>query len=65
MTHDPAPVETGPDMDPAVVAAVTVAAEAVLRRAPIGEVLASPENRWRFSGRWFTPHHITRRQRPF
>ena len=52
-----------PQPDGEVLAVLTAAAEQLLR--PVAVVVdETPANPWRFSGRWFTKHHITRRDRP-
>ena len=52
-----------PQPDGEVLAVIAAAAEQLLR--PVAVVSAEvPANPWRFSGRWFTKHHITRRDRP-
>ena len=57
-------ISTRPEPDPEIVAIITAAAEQLLR--PTAVVTSAPEaNPWRFSGRWFTKHHVTRRDRPF
>ena len=52
-----------PQPDAEVLAIITAAAEQLLRPTAV-EVAAVPDNPWRFSGRWFTKHHVTRRDRP-
>lgn len=53
-----------PQPDGEVLAVITAAAEQLLR--PVAVVVSdeAPANPWRFSGRWFTKHHVTRRDRP-
>ena len=52
-----------PQPDGAVLAGIPAAAEQLLR--PVAVVVdEAPANPWRFSGRWFTKHHVTRRDRP-
>jgi hypothetical protein len=52
-----------PDVDPTIVAVVTAAATSILAggAAPVAPTATSS---WRFSGRWFAKHHVTRRDRP-
>jgi len=52
-----------PQPDGEILAVITAAAEQMLRPAVV-RVDEAPANPWRFSGRWFTKHHVTRRDRP-
>jgi len=52
-----------PEADPIILAIASAAVEQMLRPVAV----AAPEvteNPWRFSGRWFSKHHIARRDRP-
>jgi hypothetical protein len=52
-----------PEPDPIILAIAGAAVEQMLR--PVAVVAPQvAENPWRFSGRWFSKHHIARRDRP-
>ena len=53
-----------PEPDPAVIAIVAAAVEQLARPTVLVGSTEPPANPWRFSGRWFATHHISRRDRP-
>ncbi|MEI8051607.1 MAG: hypothetical protein WCI12_09255 [Actinomycetes bacterium] len=54
-----------PQPDPVVLALVATAAQQMLTPMLAAEAPVGPQNEWRFSGRWFASHPLSRRQRPF
>jgi hypothetical protein len=54
-----------PEPDGEIIAVITAAAEQLLRPAVVVESSHDRINAWRYSGRWFAPHQVQRRIRPY